>query len=160
MTMLYLNLCCNEVFYKGYVRPLIKSAYQKIIFLISQPKRMLWVLKPNHELCKLPNSAKQHSSQSCTENLGSIWTEIDKRRFAPLFICIAYSEFLLHFVMPSIQFQLLFWIINLGKYTNTLTNLGTAEPNIPEGPEYENIPTLYRCMGRSFTNSTHKQRQL
>ena len=26
-------------------RPLVKSAYQKINFLISQPKRMLWVLK-------------------------------------------------------------------------------------------------------------------
>ena len=27
------------------VRPQDKSAYQKIIFLISQPKHMLWVLK-------------------------------------------------------------------------------------------------------------------
>ena len=26
-------------------RPLVKSAYQKINFLISQPKHMLWVLK-------------------------------------------------------------------------------------------------------------------
>ena len=26
-------------------RPLVKSAYPKIIFLISQPKHMLWVLK-------------------------------------------------------------------------------------------------------------------
>ena len=26
-------------------RPLVKSAYQKIIFLLSQPKHMLWVLK-------------------------------------------------------------------------------------------------------------------
>ena len=35
-----------------------------------------------------------------------------------------------------------------------------SEPNIPEGPEYEKISTLYRCTGRSFTNSTQKQRQL
>ena len=26
-------------------RPLVKSVYQKMIFLISQPKQMLWVLK-------------------------------------------------------------------------------------------------------------------
>ena len=30
----------------------------------------------------------------------------------------------------------------------------SVQPNIPEGPEYENIPTLYRCTRRSFTNST------
>ena len=29
----------------GRLRPLVKSAYQKINFLISQPKHMLWVLK-------------------------------------------------------------------------------------------------------------------
>ena len=28
-----------------YTRPLVKSAYQKNNFLISQPKHMLWVLK-------------------------------------------------------------------------------------------------------------------
>ena len=33
------------------------------------------------------------------------------------------------------------------------------EPNIPEGPEYEKISTLYRCTGRSFTKSTQKLRQ-
>ena len=26
--------------------------------------------------------------------------------------------------------------------------------NIPEGPEYEKLSTLFRCTGRSFTNST------
>ena len=30
---------------KGIFRPLVKSAYQKNNFLISQPKHMLWVLK-------------------------------------------------------------------------------------------------------------------
>ena len=29
----------------SFIRPLVKSAYQKINFLISQPKHMLWVLK-------------------------------------------------------------------------------------------------------------------
>ena len=29
----------------SYSRPLVKSAYQKNNFLISQPKHMLWVLK-------------------------------------------------------------------------------------------------------------------
>ena len=28
-----------------FIRPLVKSAYQKNNFLISQPKHMLWVLK-------------------------------------------------------------------------------------------------------------------
>ena len=27
-------------------------------------------------------------------------------------------------------------------------------PDIPEGPQYEKISTLYRCTGRSFTNPT------
>ena len=36
----------------------------------------------------------------------------------------------------------------------------SPEPNIPEGPKYEKISTLYLCTGRSFTNSTQKQRQL
>ena len=35
-----------------------------------------------------------------------------------------------------------------------------SEPNIPEEQEYVNISTLYRCTGRSFTNSIQKQRQL
>ena len=30
-----------------------------------------------------------------------------------------------------------------------------SEPNIPEGPEYEKISTLYQCTGRSLTNSIH-----
>ena len=34
-----------SVFPVCYSRPLVKSAYQKINFLISQPKHMLWVLK-------------------------------------------------------------------------------------------------------------------
>ena len=33
------------------------------------------------------------------------------------------------------------------------------EPNIPEGPEYEKISTLYWCTERSFTNCTQKQQQ-
>ena len=31
-----------------------------------------------------------------------------------------------------------------------------SEPNIPEGPEYEKISTLYLCTGGRFTNSTQK----
>ena len=30
--------------YEAFYRPLVKSMYQKINFLISQPKQMLWVL--------------------------------------------------------------------------------------------------------------------
>ena len=36
--------CLLETFVV-YYRPLLKSAYQKIIFLISQSKHMLWVFK-------------------------------------------------------------------------------------------------------------------
>ena len=36
---------CDDNSGSMYIRPLVKSAYQKIIFLISQPKHMLWVLK-------------------------------------------------------------------------------------------------------------------
>ena len=36
--------CCNYVVMK-IIRPPAKSAEQKIIFLISEPKHMLWVLK-------------------------------------------------------------------------------------------------------------------
>ena len=35
----------NRPILKGAYRPLVKNAYQKIIFLISQPNPMLWVLK-------------------------------------------------------------------------------------------------------------------
>ena len=34
-----------ESVFEPLYRPLVKSAYQKINFLISQPKHMLWVLK-------------------------------------------------------------------------------------------------------------------
>ena len=60
MTDLYPNRCYNDVCYKetalycyiqdiqekaSIISPLVKSVYQKNIFLISQPKHMLWVLK-------------------------------------------------------------------------------------------------------------------
>ena len=32
--------------------------------------------------------------------------------------------------------------------------LSASEPDIPEGPDYEKLSTLYRCTGRSFPNST------
>ena len=35
----------NEISNPEQSRPLVKSAYQKNYFLISQPKHMLWVLK-------------------------------------------------------------------------------------------------------------------
>ena len=34
-----------NIIFTLHIRTLVKSAYQKIIFLISQPKYMLWVLK-------------------------------------------------------------------------------------------------------------------
>ena len=35
-----------------------------------------------------------------------------------------------------------------------------SEPNIPEGPEYENISTLYQCTERSLTNCFQDHRPL
>ena len=38
-------LNCTSVSFLFYSRPIAKDTYQKIIFLISQPKHMLWLLK-------------------------------------------------------------------------------------------------------------------
>ena len=40
-------------------RPLVKSAYQKITFLISQPKFMLWVFKRTVSMRMLHNAGVQ-----------------------------------------------------------------------------------------------------
>ena len=74
-------------------------------FGIIQLKPVSWLcsfshseLKPNRKWYKLPNSAKHTSSRSCMGNWGVHRQRSDTRRYAPLFIHIAYLEFLLHFV--------------------------------------------------------------
>ena len=51
---------------------------------------------------------------------------------------------------------------NMNKYQHCIDVRGEvlcfpSEPNIPEGPEYEIISTLYRCTGRSFMLSVRTQ---
>ena len=55
-------------------------------------------------------------------NQKSDYDDDDDDDDTPLFIRIAYLEFLLHFVMLPIKFKLHFWIIYLGKNANMLTN--------------------------------------
>ena len=43
-----------------YIRTLVKSAYKKINFLISQPKHMLWVLKRTVSMRRFFEAPKTH----------------------------------------------------------------------------------------------------
>ena len=49
------------------------------------------------------------------ENRGVYGRQSDKRRYTPLFICIAYSEFLLRFLCYRFKSNCFFLIINFGK---------------------------------------------
>ena len=49
-------ISCTGLQYK--IRPLVKSAYQKINFLFSQPKHMFWVLKRTVSLTHVVGTQK------------------------------------------------------------------------------------------------------
>ena len=52
-----------------YVRPSVKSVYQKINFLISQPKYMLWVLKRTLSLRRFFLAPKTYVQTDGLENI-------------------------------------------------------------------------------------------